>query len=164
MTRIAIVIGSTRPGRRAAAIARWVEKAAAQRGDAEYEVVDLAEHVLPHLDEPVPAALSGDYAAPHTRRWAETIAAFDGYVFVTPEYNHPTTGVLKNAIDYLWPCPSSPTSTTPRSPRHRATGGSSTSCSVRWWRGRGLSRRSVGRDGCHPTCASRVLAVASSRG
>jgi NAD(P)H-dependent FMN reductase len=102
MTRIAIVIGSTRPGRRSEAIARWVEKAAARRSDAEYQLVDLADHDLPHLDEPVPAALSSDYAGPHTRRWAETIAGFDGYVFVTPEYNHSTTGVLKNAIDYLY--------------------------------------------------------------
>lgn len=102
MARIAIVIGSTRPGRRSASIARWVEKAAGQRGDAEYELVDLADHHLPHLDEPVPAALGQDYAEPHTRRWAEVIEGFDGYVFVTPEYNHSTTGVLKNAIDYLY--------------------------------------------------------------
>ena len=102
MTRIAIIIGSTRPGRKADSIARWVEKVAAGRDDAEFETVDLADHDLPHLDEPVAAAMSSDYSRSHTRRWAETIASFDGYVFVTPEYNHSTSGVLKNAIDFLY--------------------------------------------------------------
>jgi len=50
----------------------------------------------------VPAAMGQDYAQPHTRAWAATIASFDGYIFVTPEYNHSTSGVLKNAIDYLY--------------------------------------------------------------
>lgn len=102
MTRIAIIIGSTRPGRKGEAVAQWVHKLAAQREDAVFDVVDLADFDLPHLDEPVPAAMGSDYAQGHTRRWAETIASYDGYVFVTPEYNHGTTGVLKNAIDFLY--------------------------------------------------------------
>ena len=44
----------------------------------------------------------GQYSRPHTFPWAEKIAEFDGYVFVTPEYNHSTSGALKNAIDYLY--------------------------------------------------------------
>ncbi|MFD6800554.1 NADPH-dependent FMN reductase [Streptomyces cyaneofuscatus] len=44
----------------------------------------------------------GIYAHEHARRWSEAIAAFDGYVFVTPEYNHGVPGPLKNAIDYLY--------------------------------------------------------------
>lgn len=103
MTRIGIITGSTRPGRRSAAVARWVaETAARQRDDVAFEVVDLADHDLPHLDEPVAAAMSNGYAHPHTRRWADTIASFDAYIFVTPEYNHSIPGVLKNAIDYLY--------------------------------------------------------------
>lgn len=100
MTNIAIIIGSTRPGRKADAVARWVHDLAATRADAHVQIIDLADHQLPHLDEPVPPAL-GQYRHAHTRAWAETIAAFDGYVFITPEYNHSTSGVLKNAIDYL---------------------------------------------------------------
>ncbi|MEV4846431.1 NAD(P)H-dependent oxidoreductase [Micromonospora matsumotoense] len=101
--RIAVIIGSTRPGRRGEAVARWVQTLAAQRGDAVYEIVDLADHDLPHLDEPVPAAMGAEhYTGEHTRRWAETIASYDGFVFVTPEYNHSYTAVLKNAIDYLY--------------------------------------------------------------
>lgn len=99
--RIAIITGSTRPGRKSLAVARWVLAIAAKRADASFELVDIADHELPLLDEPVPAS-AGRYAQPHTRQWAEKIASFDGYVFVTPEYNHGTSGALKNAIDYLY--------------------------------------------------------------
>ncbi|MFD5269970.1 NADPH-dependent FMN reductase [Streptomyces sp. NPDC058335] len=100
MTKVAIVIGSTRPGRNGEAVARWVHELAAKRGDAEFELVDLKDFDLPHLDEMMPAAM-GQYSQPHTRAWAEKVAAFDAFVFVTPEYNHSTTGALKNAIDFL---------------------------------------------------------------
>jgi NAD(P)H-dependent FMN reductase len=102
MTRIGIIIGSTRPGRKAEAVAKWVHDLAGKRDDATYELVDLADYDLPHLDEPVPAAKGPDYTQEHTRAWAATIASYDGYVFVTPEYNHSTSGVLKNAIDFLF--------------------------------------------------------------
>jgi NAD(P)H-dependent FMN reductase len=99
MTKIAIIIGSTRPGRKGDVIARWIHDLAVKRGDAEYELVDLKSFDLPHLDEMMPAAM-GQYHHLHTRAWSRTIASFDGYVFVTPEYNHSTSGVLKNAIDF----------------------------------------------------------------
>jgi NAD(P)H-dependent FMN reductase len=101
MTRIAIIIGSTRPGRNGEAVARWVLDIAKQRDDAEYELVDIADYRLPHLDEAMPPSL-GQYSQPHTKAWAATIASFDGFVFVTPEYNHSTSGALKNAIDFLF--------------------------------------------------------------
>ena len=101
MTKIAIILGSTRPGRNGEAVARWVLEQASTRTDARFELVDLRDHPLPHLDEAVPASM-GMYAQPHTKEWAATIAGYDGFVFVTPEYNHGTTGVLKNAIDYLY--------------------------------------------------------------
>ncbi len=105
MVRIAIVAGSTRPGRRGDQVARWVESEAiaASHGASgvEYEPVDLAEVGLPLLDEPVPAAI-GDYRHEHTRRWARIVASFDGFVFVTPEYNHAMPPALINAIDYLF--------------------------------------------------------------
>jgi NAD(P)H-dependent FMN reductase len=74
---------------------------AAKRPDADFELIDLKDYPLPHLDEAMPASL-GQYQNPHTREWANVIAQFDGYIFVTPEYNHSTSGVLKNAIDYLF--------------------------------------------------------------
>lgn len=101
MLRIAIVIGSTRPGRKAEAVARWVHQLATARGDADYALVDIADFDLPLLDEPVPPSMH-QYSKPHTLKWADTIAGFDGFVFVTPEYNHSTSGALKNALDFLY--------------------------------------------------------------
>jgi NAD(P)H-dependent FMN reductase len=100
MTKIAIILGSTRPGRNGEAVAKWVLDIAKQRSDAEYELVDLLDYNLPHLDEAMPPSM-GQYSQPHTKKWAEKIGSFDGFVFVTPEYNHSTSGALKNAIDFL---------------------------------------------------------------
>jgi NAD(P)H-dependent FMN reductase len=98
--RIAVILGSTRPGRNGKAVADWVIDQATGRA-ASYELVDLADFPLPHLDEAMPPSY-GQYANEHTKAWASTIAEYDGFVFVTPEYNHSTSGVLKNAIDYLY--------------------------------------------------------------
>ncbi|MCW2752555.1 MAG: NADPH-dependent reductase [Aeromicrobium sp.] len=100
MTKIAIILGSTRPNRVGEQVATWVHEIASSRSDAEYELVDLRDHPLPHLDEPLSPFL-GQYQQEHTLAWASTIAAYDGFVFVTPEYNSHTSSVLKNAIDYL---------------------------------------------------------------
>jgi len=101
MPKIGIILGSTRPGRNGEAVAKWVLEVASQRTDAGFELVDLLDYKLPHLDEAVPAQ-AGQYAQPHTIEWASRIASFDGFVIVTPEYNHSTSGALKNAIDFLF--------------------------------------------------------------
>lgn len=101
MIRIGIIIGSTRPRRVGASVAQWVLEQARQRRDATFELVDIAEFDLPLLDEPVPPSM-GQYSKPHTRVWADRIASFDAFVFVTPEYNHGISGALKNAIDFLY--------------------------------------------------------------
>ena len=101
MTRIGIILGSTRPNRNGEQVARWVYDIASRRSDAEFELIDLRDYPLPHLDEPLPPSM-GQYQNEHTRQWADKIASFDGFVIVTPEYNHSTSGVLKNAIDYLY--------------------------------------------------------------
>ena len=101
MIRIGIILGSTRPNRNGEQVATWVYDMAARRSDAEFELIDLRDYPLPPLDEPLPAAY-GHYQHEHTRAWADKIASFDGYVMVTPEYNHSTSGVLKNALDYLY--------------------------------------------------------------
>ena len=101
MIRIGVIVGSTRPGRKALDVASWVMEIASLRSDAAYELVDIQEFDLPLLDEPVPPSM-GQYSKPHTIAWAEKIATYDGFVFVTPEYNHGTSGALKNAIDFLF--------------------------------------------------------------
>ncbi|MDX2022340.1 MAG: NAD(P)H-dependent oxidoreductase [Deltaproteobacteria bacterium] len=101
MVKLAIVVGSTRPGRKADAVSRWVLENAQGRTDATFEIVDIADFNLPLLDEPVPPSM-GKYSQPHTKAWAAKIAQFDGFVFVTPEYNHAPSGALKNALDFIY--------------------------------------------------------------
>lgn len=101
LVKIAIIIGSTRPGRKGEAVAKWVLEHASKRTDATFEIVDIAEANLPLLDEPMPAIV-GKYAHEHTKAWSRKIAPYDSFVFVIPEYNHGLPAALKNAIDYLY--------------------------------------------------------------
>ena len=100
MITIGVILGSTRPGRNGEKVARWVMDIASRRGEAEFQLIDLADHRLPHLDEPIPPSRH-QYQNAHTHQWAATIGDCDGFIMVTPEYNHSVSGVLKNAIDYL---------------------------------------------------------------
>ena len=100
MTKIAVITGTTRPGRANLGVAQWVLEQASRRSDAEFELVDIADWNLPLLDEAMPAGFQ-QYANTHTQSWSAKISEFDGYIFVTPEYNHSISGSLKNAIDYL---------------------------------------------------------------
>ena len=106
MLKVAIILGSTRPGRNGEAVARWVyEIAKKQRSknnnDAEFEYVDIKDFNLPLLDEPIPPS-QGQYTKDHTKAWSAKIDSFDAFIFVTPEYNHGIPGALKNAIDFLY--------------------------------------------------------------
>jgi NAD(P)H-dependent FMN reductase len=102
MIRIAIIIGSTRPGRACPSVAQWVHGIASTRTDAHYDILDIADYNLPHLDESTPAAMGPNYTHEHTQKWSADIAYYDGYIIVTPEYNHSIPGALKDAIDYLY--------------------------------------------------------------
>ncbi len=101
---IAIVIGSTRPGRLGAGVADWVARQAKDRPLADYQVLDVDEFDLDLLDEPtVPGAANREYDNDKTRRWSRAVDEFDGFVFVTPEYNHSVPAAMKNAFDVLSP-------------------------------------------------------------
>lgn len=103
MLKIGIILASVRDGRRGGQVARWVAEAAARRTDAEFELIDLLDYPLPHLETEKPALLTrGAYQDERTLAWAAAIAPCDGYVIVTPEYNHSLPGSLKNAIDHLY--------------------------------------------------------------
>ncbi|WP_042382163.1 NAD(P)H-dependent oxidoreductase [Streptacidiphilus melanogenes] len=103
MPRVGIILASVRDGRRGEQVARWVAEAAAHRTDAEFELIDLRDHPLPHLETEKPALLTrGAYEDERTSAWAAAIAPCDGYVIVTPEYNHAMPGSLKNAVDHLY--------------------------------------------------------------
>lgn len=105
MLKIKIITGSNRPGRFNIQPAQWITQIAnnlaAKSGEFEVELLDLAEINLPFLQEPESPA-SGKYTLPHTIAWSAKIAEADGFIFVTPEYNHSYSPILKNAIDHLF--------------------------------------------------------------
>lgn len=94
MLKIGIVLGSTREGRVSPQVGTWVKELADKRGDAEYEIIDIADFKLPLLGE-----VGGD--ASGAAAWSAKINWCDGFVFIVQEYNHSITGALKNALDYL---------------------------------------------------------------
>jgi NAD(P)H-dependent FMN reductase len=101
MLKVAIILGSTRPGRNSESVGRWVYDLAKKRSDADFELVDIKDFNLPVYDEPN-SPLMGPYTKEHTKTWSARIESFDAYVFVTAEYNHGIPGALKNAIDFLY--------------------------------------------------------------
>jgi len=101
MIKIKIITGSVRPGRFNIQPATWIYEIAKKRSTIEVELLDLLEVKLPFLDEPIPPSQK-QYSKEHTKRWSKMIDEADGFIFVTPEYNHGVSPVLKNAIDYLF--------------------------------------------------------------
>lgn len=100
MTKIAVVIGSTRQGRQSHRLAAWVANNI--KGKADVEVLDLRDFPIPFLDEEISPRYNPERKPDaETQKWLDAVAQFDGYVLVTPEYNRTTSGVLKNAIDVL---------------------------------------------------------------
>jgi NAD(P)H-dependent FMN reductase len=100
MTKIAVVVGSTREGRQTDKLAKWVAKEIANH--AEVEVLDLQDYPMPFMDEPISPRYNPERKPePRVQKWLNKVAEFDGYAFVTPEYNRSTSAVLKNAIDVL---------------------------------------------------------------
>jgi NAD(P)H-dependent FMN reductase len=87
---IGIILGSTRQGRVSPQVGEWVKGIANQRGDANYEIVDIADFKLPFL---------GEADAPGIAAWNEKLSELDGFIFIVQEYNHSITGALKNALD-----------------------------------------------------------------
>ena len=101
MTKIAVVIGSTRQGRQTDKLAKWAAKDLTAK-KADVEILDLRDYPIPFLDEAISPRFNPERKTDaETQKWLDKIAEFDGYVFVTPEYNRSTSAVLKNAIDVL---------------------------------------------------------------
>ncbi|MDR7328881.1 NADPH-dependent FMN reductase [Corynebacterium guangdongense] len=103
MSTIGIIIGSIREGRSGASVAEWIKaQADARTSDVAYELVDLKEFNVPLLDSAVvPGAANKRYDNEAVQNWSDKIDSLDGYIFVTPEYNHSVPGALKNAFDAL---------------------------------------------------------------
>jgi NAD(P)H-dependent FMN reductase len=100
MTKIAVVVGSTRQSRMTDKLAKWVAEEV--KKGAEVEVLDLRDYPMPFFDEAIsPRYNPGRAPVPEVKKWLDKVAEFDGYVLVTPEYNRSMPAVLKNAIDVL---------------------------------------------------------------
>lgn len=101
--KIGIIIGSVRETRIGEGVARWVLDQARGR-DVTYELLDLREFDLPvHTSPRVPATANRDYGDERVNRWGQAIDECDGFIIVTPEYNHGVPGALKNAFDSIFP-------------------------------------------------------------
>lgn len=105
MDTISVVVGSTREGRFSEVVARWIQRELAERGNVQPQLLDLRDFPMPFFDQAVPPSIPGraPYANPTVQKWTHAIAASDGFVFVAPEYNHGTSAVLKNALDWVYP-------------------------------------------------------------
>ena len=100
--KIAIIISTTRGARIGHKPAQWIRDIAAQRNDMAVEILDLRDYPMPFFDE-----VASNAWAPSqnevAQRWQKKVAEFDGYIFVTAEYNRSIPAVLKNALDYAYP-------------------------------------------------------------
>ena len=100
--KIAIIVSTTRAARFGDKPAKWIKDIASQRDDLTVEVLDLRDYPMPFFDEVASNAWvpSQNEVA---QRWQKKVAEFDGYIFVTAEYNRGVPAVLKNALDYAYP-------------------------------------------------------------
>ncbi|CAN5315345.1 MAG: NADPH-dependent FMN reductase [Nocardioides sp.] len=102
--KIGIVIGSVRDVRTGPPIAEWVLENVSDREGVDFEIVDLASFDVPvYTSATLPMMANKHYDSPAVQAWSEAIDSFDGYIFITPEYNHGVPGGLKNAVDSLGP-------------------------------------------------------------
>lgn len=103
MIKIQVILGSTRPQRFSEKPGKWIFELLQKREGIEAELIDLRDYPLPFFDEPVSPAMSkGEYSNKEAEKWAKKVAEADGYIIVTPEYNHGYSAVLKNALDYVY--------------------------------------------------------------
>lgn len=99
--KIGVIVSTTRPIRVGPKVAAWFMEQVKNTPDMQFDLIDLAEENLPFLDEPKSAS-TGEYQHEHTKKWGEKIAGYDGFVWVTAEYNHGPPAPLKNAIDIIY--------------------------------------------------------------
>jgi NAD(P)H-dependent FMN reductase len=100
--KLAIIIGSTREGRKTPSQAKWAANVAKEMDGVDVELIDLRDYPMSFFNEAISPRYNPDRkVSPDVQPWLSKLAEFDAYVFVTPEYNHSITGVLKNALDFV---------------------------------------------------------------
>jgi NAD(P)H-dependent FMN reductase len=105
MTVISVIVGSVRQGRFADKPTQWILRHLRKREGLDTRLLDLRDYPMPFFDAAMPPSVPGRAPYEHevVRKWTAAIAASDGFVFVTPEYNYGPAAVLKNAIDWVYP-------------------------------------------------------------
>lgn len=99
--KIAVILGSTRPGRQTDRMAQWVMNELKQGKGVQAELLDLRDYDLPLFNEPVsPKFNPNRQPTGVVKKWLDKLSSFEAYIIVTPEYNHSIPAVLKNALDY----------------------------------------------------------------
>ena len=102
--KIAVILGSIREIRRGGRVAKWLMPLLVKWKNIEAELLDLVDYPLPFYNESdSPEGLEGNYTNEEAKKWAAKIGAADAFIMITPEYNHGTSAVLKNALDWLYP-------------------------------------------------------------
>ncbi|MDB4978099.1 MAG: NADPH-dependent reductase [Candidatus Peribacteria bacterium] len=102
--KIAVIIGSTRPNRFGDKPGKWIYEEAKKVEGVEVELLDLVDYPMPFYEEPMgPSMLNKKYSNDVVKKFSAKVDAADAFIIVTPEYNHSTSGVLKNALDHLFP-------------------------------------------------------------
>lgn len=102
--KIAVILGSIRSIRRGGRVAKWLMSALSKYKDINVELLDLVDYPLPFFNESnSPEGLEGNYTNTVAKKWSAKVAEADAFILITPEYNHGTSAVLKNALDWLYP-------------------------------------------------------------
>ncbi len=100
---VKVIVGSTREGRFSDKAASWIAEEIEKREGIAVEVLDLRDYEMPFFNEPVsPSYKQEPYKNEAVARFTKKIEEGDAFVIVTPEYNHGTSAVLKNAIDWVY--------------------------------------------------------------
>jgi len=103
MLNIPVILGSVREGRKSEAPAKYLVKKILAAGHNS-QLVDFLNLPLPFYNAPLmPSAyFKSQYPDVNVQKWSEIVRAADAFVIVAPEYNHGYSGVLKNALDWLY--------------------------------------------------------------
>ena len=99
---ILVILGSSRPQRFGEMVAAWFMRQTEKRTDMTFELVDLRDWQLSYFHRVKPAALSDYEDDEEAKRWAAVAGRADGFIIVTPEYNHGYPAVLKSALDAIY--------------------------------------------------------------
>ena len=101
--KILVIMGSTRQNRFSEKPAKWIFEEAKKRKELDVEMIDLRDYPLPFFDEPIsPAMAKEPYTNKNVQKLTGKISEADGFIVVSPEYNHGYPAVLKNMFDYVY--------------------------------------------------------------